>query len=101
MDIIAAHRQGLIEQLNEEVTALAGRGRDQAQRAVALHHLYDHSRGSHIWALTEARRELCIAVGLASLRRRLDRWGWIIARRDGARGALERLGGAFCAASRS
>ena len=42
MDIIAAHRQGLIEQLDDEVAALAGRGRDHAQRAVVLHHLYDH-----------------------------------------------------------
>ena len=49
MDIIAAHQQGLIEQLEEDVKALAGRLRDHGQRAVVLHHLYDHSRGIHGW----------------------------------------------------
>ena len=71
MDIIAAHRQGLIEQLDDEVAALAGRGRDHAQRAVVLHHLY--ARGGHVWALAEARRERAVASGMAALRRRLER----------------------------
>lgn len=91
MDILSAHRDGLIEQLDDEVAALAGRGRDHAQRAVVLHHLHDHSRGNHSWALAEARRTLRISEGLAGLRRRLDRWGWLRGRRDEARAALDRL----------
>jgi len=54
MDILSAHRDGLIEQLEDEVTALAGRGSEHAQRSVVLHHLFDHSRGQYIWALAEA-----------------------------------------------
>jgi hypothetical protein len=91
MDIIAAHRQGLIEQLDAEVAELAGRGRDHGQRAVVLHHLHDHSRMAHDWALAEARRALRIAAGIAALRRRLDRWTWIIGDREQARIALESL----------
>jgi hypothetical protein len=91
MDIIAAHQQGLIEQLDEEVIALAGRARDHGQRAVVLHHLYDHSRGSHGWALAEARRAVRIAAGLASLRRKLGHWAWRAASRDQAIAALDLL----------
>ena len=91
MDIIEAHQQGLIEQLEEEVAALAGRARDHGQRAVVLHHLYDHARGSHGWALGEARRGLRIAAGLEALGRRIDRWGWMIGGRDEARVALDLL----------
>ena len=80
MDIIAAHQQGLTEQLEEEVAALAGRARDHGQRAMVLHHLYDHSRGAHAWALAEARRALRIAEGLEALAKRLGRWGWLLAR---------------------
>jgi hypothetical protein len=39
MDIIAAHQQGLIEQLEGEVSALSGRPSDYGQRTVVLHHL--------------------------------------------------------------
>ena len=91
MDIIAAHQQGLFEQLEEEVIALTGRPRDHGQRAVVLHHLYDHSRGCHEWALAEARRALRIAAGLAAIRRKLGRWAWRAASRDRARAALELL----------
>jgi hypothetical protein len=91
MDIIAAHQQGLIEKLAEEAAALAGRPKDFGQRAVVLHHLYDHSRGHHHWALAEARRALRIAQGLEQLCRRLARWGWLAARRERARIALEAL----------
>lgn len=101
MDIIAAHQQGLIEQLEEDVQALAGRPRDHGQRAVVLHHLYDHSRAVHEWALIEARRELRIAHGLAALERRLDRWGWMIARRERARVGLAALAKALGKASRA
>lgn len=95
MDIIAAHRQGLIEQLEEEVAALAGRSHDHGQRAVVLHHLYDHSNGQHVWALAEARRELRIASASAKLRQKLGRWGWAIGNRDQAREALEQLASAM------
>jgi hypothetical protein len=91
MDIIAAHRDGLIEQLDQEVAALAGFSRDHAQRAVVLHHLFDHSRGNHLWALAEARRALRIASGLARLARRLNQWGWLGGSREKAGKALEQL----------
>ena len=101
MDIIAAHRQGLTEQLEEEVTAIAGRARDHGQRAMVLHHLYDHSRGAHAWALAEARRDLRIAGGLEALAKRLGRWGWLLARRDQARHAIGRLAEAMGEESRA
>ena len=101
MDIIAAHQQGLIEQLEEEVAALAGRPRDHAQRAMVLHHLYDHSRGVHCWALAEARRELHIARSLEALRQRIDRWGWMISGREAAKAALSGLAEALGEASRA
>lgn len=91
MDIIAAHQQGLIEQLEDEVAAIAGRPQDHGQRAMALHHLFDHSRGAFEWALAEARRELMISAGLDALARRLDRWGWLSTRRDEVRRALAQL----------
>lgn len=100
MDIIAAHRHGLIEQLEAEVAALAGRPRDHGQRAVVLHHLYDHSRGALEWALAEARRELRIAAGLEALRHRLKRWGWLTRRRGRAADALTLLADAMGHASK-
>jgi hypothetical protein len=101
MDIIAAHQQGLIEQLEEDVKALAGRPRDHGQRAVVLHHLFDHSRGVHAWALAEARRELRIARALAALGQRLDRWGWMISGREQARSSLAMLAADLGEASRA
>lgn len=101
MNIIAAHQQGLIEQLEEEVAAIAGRGRDRCQRAVVLHHLFDHSRGAHHWALEEGRRELRIARGLEALARRLDRWGWLMPRREQAEQAVAKLADALGEVSRA
>lgn len=95
MDIIAAHQHGLIEQLDDEVGALTGRPRDHGQRAVVLHHLYDHSRGEHLWALSEALRETRIARSLAVLDRRINRWGWRPAARSQARAALDGLAAAL------
>jgi hypothetical protein len=95
MDIIAAHQQGLIEQLEEEVIALAGRARDHGQRAVVLHHLYNHSRGGHEWALAEARRAVRTSAGLTSLRRKLRRWAWRAASRDQAIAAFDLLSDAL------
>jgi hypothetical protein len=91
MDIIAAHQQGLTEQLDDEVAALAGRGRDHGQRAIVLHHLYDHSGGGHGWALAEARREIRVASGLAALQRKLGQWRWRSADREQERVALSLL----------
>lgn len=101
MDIIAAHQQGLIEQLHEEASAMAGRARDHGQRAVVLHHLYDHSRGAHGWALSEARRAVRIARGVATLENRIDRWWWMIADRKQARAAVEQLADALGEAARA
>jgi len=100
MDIIAAHQQGLIEQLDAEVEALAGRLGDHGQRAMVLHHLYEHSRGGHVWALAEARENLRIASGVGQLERRLDRWGWTIRERHRASAALDMLAGALGEVSR-
>jgi hypothetical protein len=91
MDIIAAHQQGLIEQLDAEVEALAGNPRDHVQRSIVLHHLYEHSGGTHVWALAEARRSLRMAAGVVSLEKRLSRWQWMVRDPDGARAALEEL----------
>lgn len=101
MDIIAAHQQGLIEQLDEDARALSGRPADHAQRAVVLHHLFDHSRGAHEWALGEARRELRIARALALLDKRHARWGWLLRNREAARVALEQLRDAIGKASQA
>ena len=90
MDIITAHQQGLIEQLDAETEGLAGRPGDHVQRAIVLHHLYEHSKGGHVWALAEARRTLRIAAGVARLEKRLARWHWAVRNPDGARVALER-----------
>ena len=88
MDIIASHQHGLIEKLNEELVALAGRASDHVQRAVVLHHLYDHSRGGHVWALAEARRALVTARAIAKLRAKLNGWGWSSRSREEAGNAL-------------
>jgi hypothetical protein len=101
MDIIAAHQQGLIEQLDDEVLALAGRVTDHAQRAMVLHHLYDHSRGNHVWALAEARQSLRIASGIARLERRIARWGWTVLKRDQAVFALEQMADALGEAAKA
>lgn len=95
MDIIAAHQLGLLEQLDHEVAALAGRRHDHGQRAVVLHHLYHHSRGEHLWALAEARREARIANALVQLERRIGRWGWSAAARGEAKIALDNLADAL------
>jgi hypothetical protein len=68
---------------------------------VVLHHLYDHSCGTHGWALAEARRTTRIASGLATLKRKLGRWGWRAAHREQARAALELLADALGAAGRA
>ena len=101
MDIIAAHQHGLIEQLDAEVEALAGRPSDHAQRAIALHHLYEHSKGGHVWAIAEARRSLRIASGLALLERRIALWHWTLRDPAGCRPALGLLADALGEAARA
>lgn len=91
MDLIASHRHGLIDQLDAETAALAGRPGDHLQRAIVLHHLYDHSRGSHGWALVAAADALRIARGLERLEARLGGWTWREGRRAEAKAALDRL----------
>ena len=101
MDIIAAHQQGLIEQLDAEVEALAGRPHDHSQRAIVLHHLYEHSKGGHGWALAEARRSVRIAAGLARIEKRLASWPWTVRDPSGARIVLDRLDRALGEAARA
>lgn len=91
MDLLASHRHGLIDQLDAETAALAGRTGDHLQRAMVLHHLYDHSRGSHGWALVEAAEALRIVRGLKRLEAKLGGWTWREGRRAAARAGLDRL----------
>jgi hypothetical protein len=100
MDIIATHRHGLIEQLDEDVAALAGGSHDHVQRAMVLHHIYDHSGGNHLWALAEARRGLMIAARLVTLRKRVERWGWMMGGREEARVAINLLSEALAEEAR-
>ena len=71
MNIIESHRLGLIEQLESEAVALAGRGRDAAQRAVVCHHVADMLGLAHGYALLAAHGALAIdeAVGRLEQRR--------------------------------
>lgn len=74
MDIIAAHREGLTQKLDVECADLAGRARDFGQRAIVLHHLYDHSLGTHWWALVEARRQMAMDRALQALEAKAKGW---------------------------
>lgn len=74
MDIIAAHREGLTEKLDQECADLAGRARDFGQRAMVLHHLYDHSLCGHLWALVEARQQMATDRALQRLETKVNRW---------------------------
>ncbi|WP_324808501.1 hypothetical protein SH584_03170 [Sphingomonas sp. LY29] len=91
MDIIASHRDGLVAALDADAVALAGRPGDYAQRAMVLHHLYDHSLGGHRWALAEAVRSLVTAERIAAVERRLSGWAWTSGQRLHAREAFEAL----------
>lgn len=91
MDIIAAHREGLTEKLDLECSDLAGRARDFGQRAIVLHHLYDHSLGGHWWALLEATRQMEIDRALQSLEAKAGAWWRGGKAQEAARGALSAL----------
>ena len=76
MDIIESHRAGLIEQLASEAVALAGQGRDSAQRAVVYHHVADMLGLSHGYALLAAQGALAIDPAVARMERRARRALW-------------------------
>jgi hypothetical protein len=80
MDIIASHQQGLIEQLEAEAVALAGRGRDSAQRAVVCHHVADMLGLSHGYALLAAHGALDIDPAIAAMERAARRSWWGLTR---------------------
>ncbi|MDV3257255.1 MAG: hypothetical protein LOX97_05640 [Sphingomonas sp.] len=101
MDIIAAHQQGLVEQIEEDARTLAGRPGDYGQRAIVLHHMYSNSSFSHEWALAEALREMRIARAIDRLHKSPEGWGWSSRRRGEARAALAGLARAIGEASRA
>ena len=86
MDIIESHRLGLIEQLESEAVALAGRGRDGAQRAVVCHHVADLLGLAHGYALLAAHGALAIDGSVARIERRARRAVWRL--KHDARAAL-------------
>lgn len=97
MDLIAAHRLGLVEQLETEARALAGGPGACAQRAVVYFHLYDHGGASHGHALLCAEAALDLPRALAAMTKAVGaRWWWRRARRSDL---LERVA-AFGAAAR-
>ncbi len=76
MDIIASHQWGLIEQLQEEASALAGRRQDAVQRAIAYHHLYQHSDGANGHALLAAAGALKLDETIGRMARQARWRGW-------------------------
>jgi hypothetical protein len=76
MDIIASHQSGLIEQLEAEAAALAGRTRDSVQRAITCHHVADLLGLSHGYALLAARGALALDEALVRLERQAKKWRW-------------------------
>ncbi|MDQ3074949.1 MAG: hypothetical protein M3Q88_04975 [Pseudomonadota bacterium] len=86
MDIIASHQLGLIEQLSGEAVALAGRGRDGAQRALVYHHVAHMMGLAHGYALLAARGALAIDPAVAAMERAERRAWWRMKR--GERAAL-------------
>ena len=84
MDIIESHRLGLIEQLESEAVALAGRGRDAGQRALVCHHVADLLGLAHGYALLSALGALAIDDAVAQIERRA-RWAiWRLSRDERA-----------------
>lgn len=74
MDIIASHQLGLIEQLEAEAAALAGRARDGTQRVIVYHHVADMLGLSHGYALLAAEGTLALDEAIARMARRCRRW---------------------------
>jgi len=90
MDIIESHRLGLIEQLESEAVALAGRGRDAGQRAVVCHHVADMLGLAHGYALLAAHGALAIDDAVAAIERRA-RWAIWRLKRDERAALAERI----------
>lgn len=84
MDIIASHQSGLIEQLEAEATALAGRPCDSVQRAITCHHVADMLGLAHGYALLAARAALGLDDALARIERQAGRWRWGVSRAERA-----------------
>ena len=80
MDIIESHRRGLVEQLESEAAALAGRARDSAQRAVVYHHVADMLGLAHGYALLAAHGALAIDPAVARIERRARLAMWRVPR---------------------
>jgi hypothetical protein len=98
MDIIASHQGGLIEQLEAEATALAGRACDSVQRAITCHHVADMLGLAHGYALLAAEASLALDEALARLERQAGRWRWSVSRT--ARAELVERARVFAAAAR-
>jgi len=84
MNIIASHQSGLIEQLDAEALALAGRGRDSAQRALVYHHVADMLGLAHGFALLAAHGALSIDATVARMERLARRAWWRLKRAERA-----------------
>jgi len=84
MDIIESHRLGLIEQLESEAVALAGRGRDSAQRAVVYHHVADMLGLAHGYALLAAHGALAIDAAMMRMEAQARRALWRLTRAERA-----------------
>ena len=80
MGIIASHRLGLIEQLEGEAIALAGRPREAVQRAIVCYHVSDMLGHAHDFALLAARASLALDDALAGLDRAVARGQWRLGR---------------------
>ena len=84
MDIIESHRLGLIEQLETEAVALAGRARDAGQRALVCHHVADMLGLAHGYALLSAHGALTIDEAMARMERKARRAYWRLKRPERA-----------------
>jgi hypothetical protein len=91
MNIIASHQSGVVEQLDAEALALAGRGRDCAQRALVYHHVADMLGLAHGFALLAAHGALGIDAAVKRLERAARRAWWRLKRAQRAE-LVERVG---------
>ncbi len=82
MDIIASHQMGLVEQLEAEAVALAGRPRDAGQRAIVYHHVADMTGLAHGYALLAARGALEVDPAVAAMERQVRRAWWELSRAE-------------------
>ena len=90
MGIIESHRLGLIEQLETEAVALAGRERDAGQRALVCHHVADMLGLAHGYALLAAHGALAIDAAVKRMERHARRAYWRL-KRDERAALAERI----------